>query len=270
MVASSVEALKDALQQTVNERLLAMQAKVVVGATSARMTMAQKATAVRQALFAPGRLCRNIPLPMRRQHYDETRWRFWAPPAWTVVDLQWLCCQNPRECKTPAATACIAKQETQLGDFQAAVDDAMAPNPKAPLAKIREGVTDFGDVFAKSYTFYFDPETPDAKVGWRLQEVDRPIAVAAAKLAVGDTSKVLKSRFGHHVLRLLHRRPGIKAAFDDPRTQAILATELCPKLLIQQEERTLADLELQTPMKVFSDVLKAAFGPLWSSASQTP
>jgi len=258
MRAQTPEALKRALVEAIDEHLLASQAATVLGrdVSLGSLSRAQRAARVSTALFSPQQLCKRIPMPMRRQHYDETRWRFVAPPAWTVEDTQLLCCKSPTECRTDAAAACVKRRAKEARKLRKAVAAGMKP---------AELEAQFPDLYIKRYTFYFDPRsTAKKKVDWRLQEVDRTIAVPVSRLKPGQlTSKPVASRFGYHVLRLVSQRPAISAPFDDPKTQALLRTELCPVLLIQQRQRTLQDLRRQTPFSIRDEALKKAFGDLW-------
>lgn len=54
--------------------------------------------------------------------------------------------------------------------------------------------------------------------------------------------------------------------WDDPRTQAILTTELCPDYLAGQRERFVTDLLAPLGVTVHRDALAAAF-PGWTAAS---
>ena len=241
--------LSQALHTIIDEALLAAQAAFIVpGATKLPRDRATRARAVEAAMLNPAVLCSKIPHAMRRQWYDETRWRFVAPPAWTVEDTQLICCQSPRKCREPAAAECLKRRREEARRLPAAIHEGLS---QAQLE------ARFSDVYVKRYTFYYDPSQPDAKMDWRLQKVDRPIAEAVSTLSPGQRTKgAISTRFGYHALRLLQARPGIQAPFEDPRTQALLRTELCPTLLVQQRKQLLKDLRNQTPIKLHPNATK--------------
>ena len=109
------------------------------------------------------------------------------------------------------------------------------------------------------YIFYHAPGSP-APVDGRLQTVDAPIAKAVAEAQPGAWIGPITTRFGHHLLRLKRRRPAIDLPFEDPRTQALLVTELCPAFLLDQRARYVQELVRVQGWRPDDRALRAAFG----------
>jgi hypothetical protein len=258
--AATPEAHRAALAEALKVRLLALEAPTVLGPQAAGLSPDEAAAAVLAALFDPGRRCLALPEPLLRQRYAETRWRFVAPPAWTVDDLQLLCCRDPRRCGSPQVAACLAANRPRIEALRAGLPDRLTD--LALRAHVDALAGRPPDLFLKRYTFYFDPDHPEAPVDRRLQTVDRVVAEAVAATPPGAVAPLVESRFGHHILRVHARRPGIALPYADPRTQALLRTEACPFFLVAQRDQYLADLAAQTPSRVDRAVLEALTGPL--------
>ena len=109
------------------------------------------------------------------------------------------------------------------------------------------------------YTFYHAPESLEPIDG-RLQTVDKPIAEAVAEAKPGAWIGPVSTRFGHHMLRLKRRRPAIQLPYDDPRTQALLVTELCPAFLLDQRGRYVQELVRVQAWRPDEEALRSAFG----------
>ncbi len=252
--------LAAALDQVIAERLLAAEAHAQLGERARQLPLSEAARLFAARVFDPAQRCGHIPEPLRRQHYAETVWRFVAPPAYRVQDLQLLCCKDPRRCDTPEVGACLDATEAGAralrGELPATAD---LPALQQAFERLRER---HAELYLKTYTFYYDAERPEAPVHARLQTVDAPIARAGAALAPGELSPVVRTRFGHHVLRLDAVRPGVALPFDDPRTQALLRTELCPAYLLTLRQQVVADLRANAAIDLDKDALRAAFPEL--------
>lgn len=232
--------LDTAVRAALVEAALAVDARAHLGAEAATLTTAEAARRVSARVFDPAQRCETLPETTRLQRYADTRWRFVAPPAWVVDDLQVLCCESPRACEDPDVAACLGATRAFAEELRDRLPDR---------AGVEDLTTTFDQALAETqrlalrrYVFYFDPERPDAPIDPRLQEVDREIAEAVSALAPGDVSGVVTTRFGHHTLRLHRARPAIDLRWEDPRTQAILWVELCPAHLEAQRDLYASDL----------------------------
>lgn len=252
----NAQALAAALRQLIAERALAGEARSVLGATVATLKPRARARALLESLFDPGRRCQRIPEPMKRQYYGEQSWRFAAPPGWTVDDAQLLCCKKPRECGTAEAEACIDGLAERARTLRATLPDQA--DQTAWEAALEAAAVQ--GLHTKRYTYFHDPEAPGAKMHWRLQDVDAPIAKAVSDLTPGRVAGPIRTRFGWHVLRLVETRPAADFAYDAPHTQAVLATELCMPFLQAQRERYLADLLATVPLQLELEALKTSLG----------
>ncbi|MEZ4266676.1 MAG: peptidylprolyl isomerase [Myxococcota bacterium] len=261
-------ALSIALRAAADEILLAREARGLMAADVAGLSDARAAAALLRRILDPAVACQRIPESVRRTRYDETRWRFVAPPAFEVDDVQLLCCSSPTSCKAPSAQACIdasaaeslAVREglgrpTDAAGFELAFSLLSADHPR--LAR-------------KQYRFYFDPDRPDAPMDARLQEVDRPIAQAVGAAGPGVVVGPVRSRFGYHFLWVRDRQPEIDLAWEDPRTQALLVAELCAPWLVARKERYLQDLGRTASLRVLRDAAARAFGAEAADALTAP
>ncbi len=239
----------DALKEAIVLVAVAGEARLQLGEDVAGLSHKAAAERLLRRLFDPGKRCARLPEPAKRQHYAETAWRFMAPAAYTVVDLQVLCCSHPKRCHTAEATEC---RVTTLAGAQALREElgttATAAALRKRFAAERETNPRLG---IKRYTFYYDPA--GNRMNSRLQEVDHEVAEAVAALQPGETSGLVTTRFGHHILFLESSRPPIALAYADTRTQAILTTELCPGHLITQRQRFLEDLLKHLPVTLAPD-----------------
>ena len=258
--AATREDLARALRATVATKVLAAEARARGGDEVRALPDRDAAARHLAALFDPAERCASLPEAQLRRRYVETRYRFQAPPAWTVDDLQLLCCTSARACADPEVAPC--RHETR--PLAEALWDA--------LPDLLDAAT-FGDAFLAAasddprlaltrYTFFFDPAHPDARIDPRLQRVDAPVADAAARLRPGELAPVVTTRFGHHVVRLVATRPAVDQPFEDPRTQATLRAELCAERLDAERERYISDLLAPVGLVVHREALSTAFPEL--------
>lgn len=232
--------LDAAIRAALIEAALALEARAVLGDEAAGLSTPEAARRVSARLFDPAQRCATIPETRRLRRYTDTRWRFVAPPAWVVDDLQVLCCDSPRACEDPDVTACITATRALAEELRERLPDRV--DAETLTTAFDQALADSPRLALRRYAFYFDPDRPDAPIDPKLQEVDREIAEAASALSPGDVSAVVTSRFGHHVLRLHGARPAIDLRWDDPRTQALLWVELCPTQLESQRDLLASDL----------------------------
>lgn len=255
------DALASALREAIVEAALAGEARAELGDEARGLSRADAAERLVALRFDPRDRCGRLPEPELRRRYEATRWRFVAPPAFVVDDLQLLCCTSPRACQDPDVAACLRDTTPAARRLRERLPDAL--DAAAFAAAFDQAAPDAPRLGFKRYTFYFDPARPDAPVDPALQQVDRPIADAAAALpSPGALSPVVATRFGHHILRLVATRPALDLGWDDPRTRALLATELCPERLAAERDRFVADLLAPLGVIVRRDALRAAFPEL--------
>lgn len=247
-----------ALGRAIAARALAVEATLLLGARVAGLDAEAASQLLLTHLFDPGRRCARIPEPARRRAYAETRWRFVAPPAWRVQDIQLLCCRDRRRCGSPEVVACLDETRQLAVSLRATLPDRLGG--EAYEAAYVELARDVPGLAFKEYAFFHDPERPGEPMDWRLQDVDAPIAEATPLLAPGEISPPIVTRFGHHILRLVERRERIALRFDDERVQAVLRTELCPGWLLELRQRYARDLLAQSPPTIDQAACERAFG----------
>ena len=205
-------------------------------------------------LFSPNTLCERIPMPMRRAHYQANLWRFQMPSAWRVSAIDWVCCQG-RACDHPAAASCreegaayMARLRQELPDriddqaFGESFDERRPGQPRLRF---------------KRYTFFYDADAPPHPRLRQGSDVERK---ALQHLAVGQLSDPVATRQGHSLLRLSGKQAPRSLAWSDPRTQALLRTELCPTLWRDARHQYLKDLSRQTPVRLARDAIEAEWG----------
>ena len=88
------------------EAALAHEASTLLGAQVHGLSRRSAAHALLNHIHGP-QTCSRIPARLLQEHYAETRWRFVAPPAWSVEDLQLLCCDSPKDCLRPEVAQCV-------------------------------------------------------------------------------------------------------------------------------------------------------------------
>ncbi|MGM0576818.1 MAG: foldase protein PrsA [Myxococcota bacterium] len=265
---ADADAIRAAVLERATEHLQAQEARRMLGEAVEGLPEAEAAERLRRHLFPPGRVCRTVPERLRRHLYRETRWRFVAPPAWTVDDVQLLCCRDRRRCGDPETVACLDAQRDLARRIRTALPDEASAGAFA--GTFEELSRDNPRLAFRRYTFYYDPEEPDGDVDRRLQEVDAPVAEAVARLEPGGVAGPVTTRFGHHVLRLHARRDGVDLGWDDPRTQAVLRTELCPELLLTLHRRYARDLAREASVELRFDGIERAFGAQVAAALGAP
>lgn len=240
-----------------SELALAIEARSMLGAAVANVPRAEAAQALIHHLFHP-RVCAKIPAPAKREHYAATRWRFLAPPAWHVEDLQLLCCEDARDCKRPEAAQCVTERTAEV----AQLFERIRPRPveEGVLEAEMQWTREAGRQAARSeYIFYHDPNE-SGPVDGRLQTVDAPIAQAVSSSGPQEWIGPVSTRFGHHILRLKRRRPPIQLSYESPQAQAILTTELCPAFLLDQRSRYVHELLRVQAWRPDPAQLEATFG----------
>ena len=232
--SGDLRSVQRAVSEMREEVALAAEARSLLGAAAAQMTNPEAAQALIGHLFGPA-ICDRIPTPARKEHYAATRWRFMAPPAWYVEDLQLLCCEHARDCKRPEVRDCIASRAPEIADLWGRLENRPVQDGalKAEVERIR-GLR--RQAALHEYVFYHSPDST-APIDGRLQTVDAPIAQAVSSTKPGSWIGPIATRFGHHILRLKQQRPEIHLPYEDPRTQALLITELCPAFLTDQRRR---------------------------------
>lgn len=257
--AADGPALAAALRAIADELLLAREARSLLPEAVAGLADAEAAAVLLRRMLDPAVACQRIPEAVRRTRYDETRWRFVAPPAFEVDDIQLLCCASPKSCRSPEAIACVDAsaaealavrhglgRPTDAAGFELAFSLLSGAHPR---------------LTRKRYRFYFDPEHPNAPMDGRLQEVDRPVASAVGAAPVGVVVGPVQSRFGYHFLWVRERLPAVDLSWEDPRTQALLIAELCAPWLVARKRRYLDDLGRTAPLRVDGAAAARAFGP---------
>ncbi|MBD90050.1 MAG: hypothetical protein CL940_06920 [Deltaproteobacteria bacterium] len=255
--AGDTQSVERAVYAMRGELALASEAKSLLGPRAAKMSSERAARTLIEHLFGPA-ICDRLPTPARKERYASTRWRFVAPPAWHVEDLQLLCCEDARDCRRPEVSKCI---ETRAPEAQAiGLHLKGQPVQEGTLEAQMLAIREQGRQAARNeYIFYHDVGSQAPSDG-RLQTVDAPIAEAVAEAKPGAWIGPVTTRFGHHVLRLKRRRPAIDLPYEDPRTQALLVTELCPAFLLDQRARYVQELVRVQAWRPDNEALHAAFG----------
>jgi hypothetical protein len=231
----NAKSVGEALRAARIEVAVAGEAKTLLGDRVEGATRAASAKALLAHLYGPAS-CSHMPGRVLDEHYRTTRWRFVAPPAWRVEDLQLLCCENPRDCARTEVTQCVERRAAEAVLVRERLEDdgALAGVLDREVARIR---ADGAQAARSEYIFYYEPDDPGRRVDGRLQTVDAPIAEAVGRGTASPWIGPITTRFGHHILRVLSRRDPISLGRADPRTEALLRTELCPAFLVEQRER---------------------------------
>ncbi len=244
-------ALEAAVERAIRTRLLALEAAQQLGARAQGLPDVQAARALLDATLSPATVCARPRRDLLMEAYRQDAWRFVAPPAWRVADVQLLCCRKPSECGTPAVADCLANQTDEAQALA-----ALAPREggaRALEAWAREAATSQPRLAYKEYTFYFEPEAArrdSEKVHWRLQTVDQDLAGPVSSAEIGALVGPVRTRFGHHLLLVLGHRQRIDLGPDDPRTQALLVAQLCPFLLEDVRARFVESLRAQIAVRL--------------------
>ena len=250
------EAIGVAVERAVRARLLALEARQQLGAAVRDLDDHQAGQRLLAAVFSSANVCTRPPSHQLAERYRETAWRFVAPPAWSVADVQLLCCRSPAECKQPDVAPCLDAQAEEAAALAAAAP--RGGGSQALEVWAREQATDQPRLAFKRYTFYFAPGAANGRdAHWRLQTVDPEISAAVAPLRPGQLSEAVRTRFGHHLLLLESRRDAINLLPDDPRTEALLIAELCPSLMASARDRFARSLRSQITVELNSDTLRA-------------
>lgn len=250
--------LAAALRAAADTTLLAAEARTLLGGATAALDDVAAAGLLERRMFDPGKICQQIPEGLRRERYEEMRWRFVAPPAFDVEDVQLLCCASPRACATTQARACV---DASAAEALAVRDGLGSPGDAAAFRRAFELLAAAHPRLVRAqYRFYFDPERPEAPMDGRLQEVDRPVATAVGAATPGTVVGPVQSRFGHHLLWVRERLPAVNLTWDDPRTQALLRVELCPLWWSARRQRYVDDLRRNAPLRLLPQAAARAFG----------
>lgn len=104
-----------------------------------------------------------------------------------------------------------------------------AKNPSEALAKAQrllrdvQGGLDFG-VVARDWSEDVDSAPNGGDLNYRsladLEAIDPKLSQAVQRLRVGESSSVIETRYGYHILKLLDRDPGGQKDLTDPQVQA--------------------------------------------------
>jgi hypothetical protein len=259
------ESLQASIYQMRGELALAGEAGAMLGASGRAVPPPEAARALLTHLFGPA-TCSRLPERVMREHYAATRWRFVAPPAWFVEDLQLLCCEDARDCQRPEVSECVALRAPEAAALEGALKSK--PVEDGVLEQEMQRIRTQGRQAAHSeYVFYYDPDRSREPMDGRLQTVDAPIAEAVSGAKRSTWIGPLASRFGYHTLRLKRRRPGVNLPFESAQAQALLRTELCPAFMVDQRARYTHELIRTLAWSPIMDALDAAFG---ESAAKTP
>jgi peptidyl-prolyl cis-trans isomerase SurA len=106
-------------------------------------------------------------------------------------------------------------------------DDAKSPEEaKQKAARVLHEIQTGQDFATEARNFSEDPST--APLGGDLNfqpieniaNIDPALAATVKKLKVGETSGIIETRFGFHIVKLLERDPGGQKDLSDPRIQA--------------------------------------------------
>ena len=254
-----------ALQAAIDDVLLRAEAKRILQPTDAQRPDA--AARLLSHLFSPDNLCQVIPERMRRDHYTDNLWRLRMPPAWRVSAIHWTCCRGDG-CDAPDAVACLADGRRAMARLRAELPDRTTDQDFGAAYDARAPSTP--RLGFSRYTFFHDPANPDQRIHRRLRQAPPAVAQAVVDLTPGQLAKVVSTRAGHHILRLREARPGVALAWDDPRTQALLRTELCPRFWLRARQQYVTDLRQQLPLQLDSEALRQAFGVSLTPARPRP
>jgi len=250
--ALSKESLEFALREAVKEALLREEAHAHLDAEDAIRSDAPKRLLTQ--LFSPSTLCARIPERLRRQHYDANLWRLQMPKAWRVSAIEWVCCKG-EACRHPAASQCRNEGEiimTRLShelpaqisdeDFGAVFDEK---RPGEPRLRFRR------------YTFFYDEAHPPHPL---LRYAPKALSDALVKTPEGELTPPLPTQEGYTILRLRSTQEHPKLTWDDPRTQALLRTELCPFVWQRAMAQYTDDLLTQSSLRIDFEAIKAEWG----------
>ncbi len=106
-------------------------------------------------------------------------------------------------------------------------DDAKTPEEAAQkAARLLKDIQTGQDFATVARGYSEDPSTAPLGGDMNFQpienitNIDPSLAAAVKKLKVGETSPVIQSRFGFHIIKLLEKDPGGQKDLSDPRVQA--------------------------------------------------
>ena len=206
------------------------------------------------SLFNPRELCTSIRESTRRAHYEANLWRFQMPSAYRVSAIDWVCCSG-KACEHPGALPCRESgrrfMETLKQELPDEIDDegfGQAFNerrPHTPRLRFRR------------VTLFYDK---GVAIPRRLRRPSPEESLSLTKLKVGHMGDPIETREGLTLMRLRRKEAPKRLSWDDPRTQAILRTELCPSVWHKAREQYLRDLRRQMPISVDYEAIKAKWG----------
>jgi len=106
-------------------------------------------------------------------------------------------------------------------------NDAKTPEEaRQKAAKVLKDIQTGQDFTAEARAYSEDPSTAPLGGDMNFQpieniaNIDPNLAAAVKKLKVGETSSIIETRFGFHIVKLLERDPGGQKDLSDPRVQA--------------------------------------------------
>jgi parvulin-like peptidyl-prolyl isomerase len=108
-------------------------------------------------------------------------------------------------------------------------DDKARAAARSKVEKIRKELTgglNFADAARKYSDCPSKDEGGDVDFFPRTDKMVEPFAKAAFALAKGETSAVVETEFGYHIIKVTDRRPGARTKLDDP----VLRNELMESL----------------------------------------
>lgn len=151
----------------------------------------------------------------------------------------------------------------------AAKRDKDAAKKKADeiLAKVQGGA-DFATV-AKESTDEAAGKTSGGDLGWFTRDaMDKAFSDAAFALGKGETSGVVESPFGFHIIRVEDKKDGVVTKLEDAEAkiaQNLLAKEKRPALAKEHADNVLAALKANQPV----DNLLAEYKLAWAATGET-
>ena len=142
-----------------------------------------------------------------------------------------------------------------LVEIPAGADTAARAGAKAKMERIRKELAG-GLAFPEAARKYSDCPSKDegGDVGWfpRRGKMVEPFAKAAFALKNGETSGIVETEFGYHLIKVTERKPGQPIKLDDPETRQQVLEEYGDQLkeTIVAQQRKTAKIEIapNTPL----------------------
>ena len=253
--AVDVNSLRSALSRAIDEALLKDEATRHLPANIAQSPQGPRT--LLNTLFSPNELCKRFPERARRALFESARWRLQMPKAWRVSAINWRCCSG-KACEHPDVAPCRVEGRESMTRLRQELPDTLSD-------------VDFGAFFDarrpeqarlgfERYTFFHEPKSSARPAHRRLRRAAKPIVEAVTAARPGAVIGPIPTRQGYTLVRLRGTRPGVHLTWDDPRTQALLRTELCPARVAQARRQYLSDLRRQLPIVIDHEGIEAAWG----------